>query len=182
MNNKDARYMMISHATQLLLSHTKVICDALLKTGKIRGADAENLKAIIETHTCMQRTIAQMPVEVPKSNGISDATFIEIRLNLEHGMYEIVETNMDDSWTKSSALKSIKQDIARSYPFVMFYSCKDEMLTFFATLFMNYSNHDERDVEITLKEIEHGRIHWQLVADHEILDCGDYIIDKDVPF
>lgn len=197
MNNKDARYMMISHATQLLLRHTNVICDALLKTGKFRGADAENLKAIIEMHTCMQRTIAQMPIEIeaPKFNGVSDATFTEIRLNRERGMYEIVETRMDDSWTepiasphdigftdKSSALKSIKQDIAKSYPFVMCYSCKDEMLTIFATLFMNYSNHDKRDVEIALKEIEHGRIHWRLVADHDILDEGIYIIDKDVPF
>lgn len=83
---------------------------------------------------------------------------------------------------KSSALKSIKLDIARSYPFVMHYTCKYEMLTYFATLLMNYSNHDKRDVEITLKEIEHGKIHWQLTADHEILDAGNYIIDKDVPF
>lgn len=83
---------------------------------------------------------------------------------------------------KMSALNSLKQEIASQHSFVMCYSCKDELLTSFATLLMDYSNHDKRDVEISLYEIEHGRIHWRLVADHEILDEGIYIIDKDVPF
>lgn len=84
---------------------------------------------------------------------------------------------------KLSALHSLMTDIVAEYPFLMLYRDKNEIITSFATLLMNYSNHDKRDVELRLEEVEHlYKIRWCLIADHEILDCGDYIIDKDVPF
>lgn len=84
---------------------------------------------------------------------------------------------------KRSALHSLMHDVATEYPFLINYEDSGELLTYFATLLMNYSNHDKRDVELRLEEVEHlYKIRWCLIADHEILDCGDYIIDKDVPF
>ena len=84
---------------------------------------------------------------------------------------------------KRSALRSLMHDIIAEYSFLMNYADKNEILTYFATLLMNYSNHDKRDVELRLEEVEPlYKIRWCLIADHEILDCGDYIIDKDVPF
>lgn len=84
---------------------------------------------------------------------------------------------------KRSALHSLMNDIVAEYPSLMNYKDKNEILVFLATLLMNYSNHDKRDVELRLEEIEPlYKIRWYLIADHEILDCGAYIIDKDVPF
>lgn len=84
---------------------------------------------------------------------------------------------------KRSALHSLMHDVATEYPFLINYEDSGELLTYFATLLMNYSNHDKRDVELRLEEVEHlYKIRWCIIADHEILDCGDYIIDKDVPF
>lgn len=115
---------------------------------------------------------------------IENAILMDGAFLMSDGIAEPIVSPYDIYFTdKSSALKSIKQDIAKLYPFVMCYACKDEMLTYFATLLMNYSNHDKRDVELRLEEVEHlYKIRWCLIADHEILDCGDYIIDKDVPF
>lgn len=84
---------------------------------------------------------------------------------------------------KHSALHSLMHDIITEYPCLMNYKDKNEILVYFATLLMNYSNHDKRDIELRLEEVEPlYRIRWCLIADHEILDCGNYIIDKDVPF
>lgn len=113
-----------------------------------------------------------------KKYTLTDEAFVELMLTVIGDPDEDPCGYVD----KISALHSLMHDIATEYPFIMMYRDKNEILTYFATLLMNYSNHDKRDVEIRLTEVEHGKIHWYLIADHEVLDAGLYIIDKDVPF
>ena len=83
---------------------------------------------------------------------------------------------------KKSALRSTANYFMKVYPALMNFANYREIATYFATLFINYSDHDKRDLDIQLFIGLDDKIKWMIFTDGEVIDSGTLIIDKDVPF
>ncbi len=84
--------------------------------------------------------------------------------------------------TKKSAINAIAVDLVRNYPFLMNFANYKDIAIYFATLYINYSDHDKRDLDIQLTPRFTDRIAWMIYTDGEVIDSGILAIDKDVPF